>query len=143
MRGLRDALERLWVRLHRLCGWPSQTVGRDNAYFGRLGERRAARHLKKAGYRILARNFRAAGAEIDLIALDGDTIVFVEVKSRRSDAAGAPEEAVDERKQERIRRAAEIFASSHRLNGRSMRFDVVALRGQGAEQQIKLLKGAF
>ena len=59
----------------------------------------AEKYLRRNGYRIVKRNFRAAGAEIDLVAMDGDTLVFVEVKTRRSRDAGAPEEAVDERKQ--------------------------------------------
>jgi uncharacterized protein (TIGR00252 family) len=77
---------------------------------GRRGERAAEKYLKRNGYRIVARNFRASGAEIDLVAIDGETLVFVEVKTRRSRSAGAPEDAVDERKQSRMRRAAEAFS---------------------------------
>lgn len=79
---------------------------------GRRGERAAEKYLRRHGYRIVTRNFRAAGAEIDLIAMDGDTLVFVEVKTRRNRAAGAPEEAVDARKQSRMRRAAEVLPSA-------------------------------
>src|SRR5271167_661654 len=81
---------------------------------GRRGERAAEKYLRRSGYRIVARNFRAARAEIDLVAMDGDVLVFVEVKTRRSRGAGAPEEAVDERKQKQIRRAAEMFATRYR-----------------------------
>src|ERR1700722_2717403 len=91
---------------------------------GRRGERAAEEQLRRSGYRIVARNFRAAGAEIDLIAMDGDVLVFVEVKTRRSRDAGAPEEAVDERKQKQIRRAAEIFAMRYRADDVTMRFDI-------------------
>ena len=58
---------------------------------GRSGEDRAARHLAGLGYRVLERNYRTPQGEIDLIALDGDTVVFVEVKTRTSDSFGAPE----------------------------------------------------
>ena len=83
---------------------------------GPRGERAAEKYLRRDGYRIVARNFRAAGAEIDIVAMDGETLVFVEVKTRRSREAGAPEEAVDERKQKQIRRAAEIFATRYRAD---------------------------
>src|SRR3984957_12849087 len=83
---------------------------------GRRGERAAEKYLRRCGYRIVKRNFRAAGAEIDLVEMDGDVFVFVDVKTRRSRDAGAPEEAVDERKQKQIRRAAEIFAMRYRAD---------------------------
>lgn len=110
---------------------------------GRRGERAAEKHLRRNGYRIVARNFRAAGAEIDLVALDGRTLVFVEVKTRRSRAAGAPEEAVDERKQRRLRRAAEAFAMRYRAEDREMRFDIVAVDASGRRLRIELLRNAF
>jgi putative endonuclease len=110
---------------------------------GRRGERAAEKHLRRNGYRIVARNFRAAGAEIDLVAMDGETLVFVEVKTRRSFAAGAPEEAVDERKQQRLRRAAEVFATRYRAEDTEMRFDVVAVDASGKGLEIELLRNAF
>ena len=110
---------------------------------GRRGERAAEKHLRRSGYRIVARNFRAAGAEIDLVAMDGDVLVFVEVKTRRSREAGAPEEAVDERKQKRMRRAAEIFATRYRADDITMRFDVVAIDASGERLEIELLRNAF
>lgn len=110
---------------------------------GRRGERAAEKHLRRNGYRIVARNFRAAGAEIDLVAMDGETLVFVEVKTRRSRAAGAPEEAVDERKQKRIRRAAEVFAARYRADEMEMRFDIAAVDASGKRLEIELLRNAF
>jgi putative endonuclease len=110
---------------------------------GRRGERAAEKHLRRSGYRIVARNFRAAGAEIDLVAMDGETLVFVEVKTRRSREAGAPEEAVDERKQKRMRRAAEIFAMRYRADDVTMRFDIVAVDASGERLEIELLRNAF
>lgn len=111
--------------------------------FGRRGERLAERHLKSRGYRIVARNFRAAGAEIDLVALDGETLVFVEVKARRSTAAGTPAEAADARKQHRLRRAATVFAAGRHADGRPMRFDVVAISGEGRRRSLEHLRDAF
>ena len=110
---------------------------------GRRGERAAEKYLWRNGYRIVARNFRAAGAEIDIVAMDGDTLVFVEVKARRSRDAGAPEEAVDERKQKQIRRAAEIFATRYRADDVTMRFDIIAIDASGERLEIELLRNAF
>jgi putative endonuclease len=110
---------------------------------GRRGERAAEKYLRRNGYRIVARNFRAAGAEIDLVAMDGETLVFVEVKTRRSRDAGAPEEAVDERKQKQIRRAAELFATRYRADEVTMRFDIIAVDASGKRLEIELLRNAF
>ncbi len=123
------------------------SVGKGVARFryGRAGERMAERHLRRLGYRIAARNFRAAGAEIDLVAVDAGTVVFVEVKRRSGPGAGAPEEAVDERKQERIRRAAEAFAQRFKVGEHPVRFDVIAISDEGRRRRRRLehLKDAF
>ena|SRR5690349_13552908 len=128
-----------------LRGWLADALARGGPAlsYGARCERAAARHLRWRGYRIVARNFRAAGAEIDLVALDGDTLVFVEVKARRSLVAGTPEAAVDERKQHRIRRAAEIFVDRHRARRKPIRFDVVAITGDGRGRKFELLRDAF
>lgn len=110
---------------------------------GRVGERAAEKYLWRKGYRIVTRNYRAAGAEIDIVAMDGETLVFVEVKTRQSFAAGAPEEAVDERKQTRMRRAAEAFVRRYRADDYDMRFDIVAIDASGARLEIELLRNAF
>ena len=110
---------------------------------GRRGERAAEKYLRRNGYRIVKRNFRAAGAEIDLVAMDGDVLVFVEVKTRRGLDAGAPHEAVDERKQKQIRRAAELFAMRYREDEIEMRFDIVAVDASGERLEIELLRNAF
>ncbi len=75
--------------------------------------------------------------------MDGETLVFVEVKTRRSRTAGAPEEAVDERKQTRMRRAAEVFARRYRADEVEMRFDIVAVDASGKRLEIELLRNAF
>ena len=128
-------------RLARVVAWLAALGG--DLPLGQRGERAAEKHLRRNGYRIVAKNFRAAGAEIDLVAMDGETLVFVEVKTRRSRAAGAPEEAVDERKQKRIRRAAEVFAARYRADEMEMRFDIVAVDASGKRLEIELLRNAF
>jgi putative endonuclease len=94
---------------------------------GRRGEAAAAKHLKKQGYKIVARGDRLPGGELDLVAVDGRTVVFVEVKTRQSDQMGLPVEAVDGAKQRRLTRLAVTFLKRHNLLGYPARFDVVAL----------------
>src|SRR5512147_2803974 len=96
---------------------------------GRSGEDLAAKRLEKLGYRVLERNYSTKQGEIDLIALDRDTIVFVEVKTRTNDAYGAPELAVDLRKQSRMVKAALGYLKQKKLHQMSCRFDVVAISG--------------
>lgn len=98
--------------------------------FGRAGESAAAEHLAQLGYRILARNFRCRMGEIDLVAMDGDTVVFVEIKSR----AGERSELIDHafrpyRQQQRIQRAAHAVVSKRSLHNQPMRFDLVTVMG--------------
>jgi len=132
-----------WLRAWLAGDTDSAASSNRRIRLGADGERIAARHLKRSGYRIVSRNFRAAGAEIDLVAMDGETLVFVEVKTRLGSSAGAPQEALDYRKQAHIRRAAAIFADRKRVRQCPIRFDVVAIAGAGAEQRIEILKDAF
>jgi putative endonuclease len=81
---------------------------------GDRGERAAVKHLKKQGYRILAKQYRNQFGEIDIIAQIGATTVFVEVKTRKSENDGQPFEAVDRRKQEKLTRAALAWLKKHR-----------------------------
>lgn len=94
---------------------------------GARGEAAAARYLKRLGYRILVRGDRVRLGEIDLVALDGRTIVFVEVKTRESADSGHPAEAVDSGKQRRLTRLALSFLKRHRLLEYPARFDIVAV----------------
>jgi putative endonuclease len=110
---------------------------------GRRGEDRAAQYLRRRGYRILARNWRCRLGEIDLIALDGDTLVFVEVKTRRGDLFGSPELAVTPRKQRQLTKAALSFIMSRKLGHLPGRFDVVAIRHTAQGEEITYLPGAF
>jgi len=95
---------------------------------GAEGEERAARHLERAGFRIVARNWRSRLGELDIVALDGETVVFVEVKLRHEPFNAL--EAVDRRKQHRLSRLAFDFLKRHGMLGVSARFDVVAVEGR-------------
>lgn len=111
---------------------------------GERGEAFAARLLRREGYRILETNFRARGGEIDIVGLDGKTVAFVEVKTRRSLASGTPQEAVDARKIRRIVRASREYRNRNRLHDCAVRFDVVAVRADGDGTLTgELTKGAF
>lgn len=95
---------------------------------GRRGEELAAAHLAQTGYRVIERNYRSVFGEIDIIAEEGETLVFVEVKCRRSDAYGPPELAVGREKQKKISRIALHYLSEHHLRQCPARFDVVAVK---------------
>lgn len=111
---------------------------------GQRGEAEAARFLERQGYQIVARGERARLGEIDLVAVEGRTVVFVEVKTRASDHSGAPAEAVDEAKQRRITRTALLYMKRHDLLEVSSRFDIISITwpAQG-KPQIDHLRGAF
>lgn len=94
---------------------------------GPRGERIAARTLKRAGYRIIERNYRSKPGEIDLIALDGDTLVFVEVKTRTSADAADPQDAVNRAKQRQLGRVARYYVQAKSAHHRPCRFDVVTV----------------
>lgn len=102
-------------------------LGQGRMTLGRRGEAIAARFLRRRGYRILAGSSRLAPGEIDLIARQGSTIVFVEVKTRKSQQTGHPVEAVGPEKQRRLTRLAVTFLKQHGLLEAPARFDVVAV----------------
>jgi putative endonuclease len=112
---------------------------------GEVGERYAERHLRKLGMKLLERNLRAAGGEIDLVAFDRGTFVFVEVKSRSSERFGRPEEAVDRAKRRNVARAAREFLKRKGLLDRPRRYDVAAVRldDRGRPVSIDWTKSAF
>lgn len=116
---------------------------RSGVAVGGAGERAAAEFLRDRGYHILERNFRGRGGEVDLIAIDGGVLVFVEVKVRRTLSRGAPIEAVTATKQARVRRAAQEYLTfSGRVFGR-IRFDVISVMKTAKTTDITHLKGAF
>ncbi len=95
---------------------------------GAFGERLAAAHLEAKGYRIRDRNYRCREGEIDIVAQDGETLVFVEVRTRRGDALGSPAESVTARKEARLVAAATAYVQSLSEPPADQRIDVVAVQ---------------
>lgn len=102
----------------------------SRARLGRSGEAFAARYLRRRGLRVIERNFRCRLGEIDIVARDGDQLVFVEVRSARSTFAGRPELTVDERKQARLARAGRLYLAQCGWRPAGVRFDVIGLTRQ-------------
>ncbi len=117
----------------------------DRRTLGAEGEDRAAQYLARRGYRIAARNVRAGGVELDLVATRGPVIAFVEVKTRRTSRFGTPEEAVDAAKRARLVRGAAAWLREHARGSRRIRFDVVAVRNCATTNawQIRHWEAAF
>jgi len=116
----------------------------EHLSLGAEGEDRAAAHLRRRGYRIVERNVRAGGVEIDLIARRGRLLAFVEVKTRRSRAQGPPELAVDARKQARLVRGAAAWLHAQPRHVGEVRFDVIACeRDIDGEWRLRHVEAAF
>jgi putative endonuclease len=114
---------------------PSSTTAR-----GRAAERRVARHYRLRGFRILARNVRAGGIELDLVVRRGRKVVFVEVKAKDGERYGDPIEAVDEWKQARLRRGIEAWLAAHPADAElDVGFEIAAVGPRGIERVPDLL----
>lgn len=119
-------------------------MSRHNLDFGKASESLASRFLKNQGYRILELNYRSLFGEIDIVASDGRSICFIEVKSRSSSAFGLPSEAVDRRKQHKLSQSALAYLKERQLLNQSCRFDVLALKpDKQGQADFKLFKNAF
>jgi putative endonuclease len=111
---------------------------------GRKGEEVAVDFLKKQGYRIIKRNYRCRAGEIDIIAKQGSSLVFVEVKTRRSTHFGLPEEAVSYEKKRHLTRVALGYFTHYRIKETKCRFDVVSVvMNENGVKEIRLIKNAF
>jgi putative endonuclease len=110
---------------------------------GIVGERSAIGFLLKAGYKILDGNFRSGHGEIDIVAHDGNELVFIEVKTRHGGGFGSPEEAVTEKKQRLLRRTAEGYVREKGIENVSCRFDVVAITLEDGKAKLVHYKNAF
>jgi putative endonuclease len=111
---------------------------------GARGEEIAARFLVEQGFRIVERNFRfRRKGEIDIVAREGEYLVFCEVKMRTNDEYGLPEYAVTPMKQETIRRIAAAYLAIREIRGQPCRFDVVTIRLEGNTPAMTLLRNAF
>lgn len=119
--------------------------GSGKEHLGKWGEEYAARYLNAIGYTICERNYRCGRyGEIDIIAKDSNTLIFVEVKTRRSRSYGAPEEAIHLRKQQQIRKLAEAYLAEFSEQYDGCRFDVICIEVQGnGHVRLRHLKNAF
>ena len=110
---------------------------------GKTGEDLACRELERRGYAIVARRYRRRGGELDIIARDGATLVFVEVKAREGRAFGEAAEAVTPFKRRRIAQIALDYITRHHLSGCPCRFDVVSIHFDSGQPVIDVFQGAF
>jgi putative endonuclease len=117
---------------------------RETQDVGAYGEREAARYLVRQGMTLVDRNWRGAAGEVDIIARDGDALVFVEVKTRRSRRFGQPVEAIVPAKVRRMRRLAAQWLAASRVRPREVRFDVLSVLPQrDGRLRIEHLRSAF
>lgn len=117
------------------------TVAR--AALGKAAEDLACEELERRGYAVLARRYRRRGGEVDIIALDGGTVVFVEVKARGGLEFGSGGEAVTAWKRRRIAHVAMDFLARHRLHDRPCRFDTVSVHGGPDGPRLEIVQNAF
>lgn len=116
----------------------------DRITLGKAGEDYACFELERQGYEILARRFRTRLGEIDIVAREGDILVFIEVKARRTTRFGEPVEAVDWRKRQTIARLAAEYVLRHSIGNASCRFDVVSIVfGDGLRPRVAIVRDAF
>lgn len=118
-------------------------MSRERKDKGDLGEDRAAAFLRKEGYRILERNYRCPLGEMDIIAREGKTVVFVEVKTRSSDRFGPPQAAIGPQKQRRMTAIALCYLKGQGWLGTPARFDVAAVSLGEEGETVTLYKNAF
>ncbi len=111
--------------------------------FGQKSEIIAARYLKQKGYKIITQNYRTKLGEIDIIAKEKDTIVFVEVKARRSWRYGNPKGALTPDKQRKISMVALCYLKANKQTRAKARFDVVAIHNTNDTLKIEVIKNAF
>ncbi|MEK7689110.1 MAG: YraN family protein [Deltaproteobacteria bacterium] len=110
---------------------------------GKKGESLAAEFLRKNGYRIVENNFRNRYGEIDIVAIEGKTVVFIEVKTKTNSKFGPPKMAVNLRKQRQLSKAALAYLTQKKLNNNPARFDVIGISMIEDKTEIELIKNAF
>ena len=118
-------------------------MSQERITLGKLGENIAKQRLTSIGYKILKTNYRCSLGEIDLIAREGDTLAFVEIKTRRNNPLGQVKEAVDRRKQRQVSKVALSYMKANNLMGKRARFDVVAIRLVDNKEEVEVVKNAF
>ena len=124
----------------------SELYGRGSKHHlrqGRQGEELAVNHLKRLGYRIICRNYRCSLGEIDIITRHRGVLVFVEVKSRRSEAFGSPKQAITPAKRHKLSQVAWHYLQEHDLTETSARFDVVTVSDIKGSPHFEVIENAF
>ena len=110
---------------------------------GKLGEELAFKKIKRLGYKKIIRNYTCPLGEIDMIAMDGATLVFIEIKTRKNRSIAYAKEAITERKKRQISKVALAYINKNECHGIPARFDVVAISLKGVETKIEVIKNAF
>ena len=118
-------------------------MSHSRVLLGKTGEDLACRELERRGYAIIARRYRRRGGELDIIACDGPTLVFVEVKARQGRVFGEASEAVGFVKRRRIVRMALEYVTEHRLADCPCRFDVVSIHLDSGRPVVEVFQNAF
>jgi putative endonuclease len=118
-------------------------VTRERLDLGKWGEDLALKKVKKLGYTCIARNYRCSVGEVDLIAKDGDTLVFIEIKTRRRRSLGYAKEAVNQKKRRQLSKAALAYMKANGCAEARARFDVVVINLDGATQEVEVVRNAF
>ena len=116
---------------------------RERLKLGKFGEDLALEKIKRLGYKKIIRNYRCALGEIDLIAKDGNTLVFIEIKTRKGKSIGYAKEAVDARKRRQLSKVALAYMKSNDCCEAKARFDVVAVCIDKNKPEIEVVKNAF
>jgi len=116
---------------------------KERLELGKFGEKLALRKIKRLGYKKIVRNFRCPLGEVDIIARDGDTLVFMEIKTRKGRSIGYAKEAVNARKKRQISKVALAYMKSRDCSDVRARFDVVAISLGRGKPEIEVIKNAF
>jgi putative endonuclease len=118
-------------------------VTKERIALGKFGEELALRRIKHLGYTKIVRNFRCPLGEVDIIARDGDTLVFIEIKTRRGRPINYAKEAVNAKKKRQISKVALAYMKSTNCSDVRARFDVVAISLGSGKPEIEVIKNAF
>ena len=116
---------------------------KERLQLGKFGEDLALKKIKRLGYKQITRNYRCHLGEVDLVAKDRDTLVFIEIKTRKTKSIGYAKEAVDARKRRQLSKVALAYMKANSCLETKARFDVVAISLDGGNPKIEIVKNAF
>jgi len=118
-------------------------VTRERLELGKEGEDLALQTVERLGYRCIARNYRCSLGELDLVARDGDSLVFIEIKTRKGKSLDYAKEAVHTRKQRQVSKVALAYMKKNGCEEAKARFDVVVIHQKGVDKEIEVIRNAF